>query len=177
MTVAPTCLIPTETKLWDLYVEEVWYDSPYYNGYWYVVDEDGKLMIVKDGSVVKEISYGESALDTAVCGKYLAVSACCHLYLYDLSDPANPREIWRVGGFDWAWQLAFSPNCKYILVVDSGHNKLKLFDIEKGDKILERKYKTEVISIALNGRQIAVGASSYLYIYHIPPSVHCYDDA
>ncbi len=57
-------------------------------------------MIIKDGKIVKEISYGESAWDTTVCGKYLAVSTLKHLYLYDLSNPKNPREIWNRGGFN-----------------------------------------------------------------------------
>jgi len=69
-------------KLWDLDVGEVWYGPSHYNGYWYVADEDGKLLIVKDGSVVKEISYGccKDVHDTAVCGKYSPVSTVTHLY-------------------------------------------------------------------------------------------------
>jgi len=124
-------------------------------------------LIVKDGSVVNEIGYGEGALDTAVCGKYLAVSTDSYLYLYDLSDPENPRELWRVGGVNLVFQVAFSPDCKYIAVADLLNHKLKIFDI-KGNLVLEKDFGKEVWSVAWWKDRIAVGLDGGdIYVYKV----------
>jgi len=160
-------------KKWDLEVGEVENGPSHYNGYWYVADIDwNKLLIVKDGSVVKEISYGESAYDTAVCGKYLAVSTLHHLYLYDLSDPANPRELWNVGGLsgcggNGCLRVRFSPDCKYIAVADTNNHKLKIFDL-KGNLVLEKDFGSSVYSVAWWRDRIAVGLrSGDIYVYKV----------
>ena len=160
-------------KLWDLDVGYVYNGPSHYNGYWYVADDWKKLLIVKDGNVVNKISYGESAWDTAVCGKLLAVSTETHLYLYDISNPTNPKELWNVGGFNKAYQVAFSSNCKYIAVTDVYNKKLKIFNIE-GDLIFEKKYKNNVVSVAWKDDRVAVSVGANLFIYHIPPIMRCF---
>ena len=148
-------------KLWDLDVGWVVNGPSHYKGYWYVADWN-ELLIVKDGSVDKEIGYGKYAWDTAVCGKYLAVSTYRNLYLYDLSDPANPRELWRVGGLEGAYQVAFGPDCKYIAVADTYNCKLKIYDFN-GNLVLEKEYNQygdwhdNVWSVAWWRDRIAVG--------------------
>jgi len=150
-------------KFWDLEVGRVYNGPSRYQGYWYVADWVwGELLIVKDGSVVKEMSYGESAWDTTVCDKLLAVSTDSHLYLYDLSNPENPREIWRIGGFEKAYQVAFGPDCKYVAVADTWNHKLKIFSIG-GDLVLEKEYNQygddndDVVSVAWWRDRVAVG--------------------
>ena len=162
-------------KKWDLSVGigDIRNGPSYYNDYWYLANNVGKLLIVKDGDVINEINYNERAYDTAVCSKLLAVGTLHHLYLYELSDPANPKEIWNVEGFDVALQVAFSPNCEYIIVADNENKKLKIFNIE-GDLIFEKKYGSKVYSVDWKNNRIAVGVDTNLFIYHIPPIVRCF---
>ena len=151
-------------KRWDVDVEWVDNGPAVHKGYVYVADHLGyKLLILslEDGSRVNEIYYGEWewASDTAVCGNYLAVGTETHLYLYDISDPANPRELWKVEGFDVARNVAFSPDCKYIAVSDTEHQKLKIFNLE-GNLVFEKEYETEVREVAWWRDRIAVGLES-----------------
>ena len=155
-------------KLWDVDVGIVENGPSYYQGYWYVADYNwDKLLIIKDGSIVKEISYGEGVYDTTICGKYLAVSTCCSLYLYDLSDPKNPKEIWKAKGFDWVRQVAFSPDCKYIAVADTYNNKLKIYDIN-GNLVLGKSFNAVVVSVAWWRNRLAVGLEDgTIHVYRV----------
>jgi len=164
-------------KLWDVNVGRVENGPSYYKGYWYVADWGlGKLLIIKDGKIIKKIHYGKIANDTAVCGKYLAVSTEHHLYLYDISDPENPKEIWKVGGFNVARQVAFYSNCRHIAVTDKYNKKLKIYNIN-GDLLFEMEYKEYVISVTTNPTKdywIVVGTEKYLHVNFIPPPIHCF---
>jgi len=160
-------------KIWDLDVERVDNGPSRYQGYWYVADwYRNKLLIVKEGEIIKEIYYDEEAYDTAVCGKYLAVGTKHNLYLYDISNPTNPKELWKVGGFKSALQVTFSPDCKYIAVADKYNKKLKIFNIE-GDLILEKEYQNRVYSVAWKNDRIAVGTETDLFVYSTLP-LHCF---
>jgi len=168
-------------KIWDLDVEHVDNSPSYYKGYWYVADEYANLLIVKNGSLVNTIRYCkyslnytvcESVRNTAVCDKYLAVSTDSHLYLYDLNDPTNPKEIWKVEEFNGARQVAFGPGCEYIVVTDEYNQKLKIFNIE-GDLIFEKKYWNDVISVAWKDDRIAVSVGADLLVYSTLP-LHCF---
>ena len=145
-------------KEWDVDVGYVVNGPAVRKGLIYIADSWGKLHIISkiDGSEANEISYGEPPYDIAVCGNYLAVGAGRHLYLYNVRDPVYPRELWRVRGFDYAWNVAFSPDCEYIAVSDAYHRKLKIVDLE-GNLVLERKYGTQVWGVAWWGDRIAVG--------------------
>jgi len=144
-------------KLWDVDVGGVTNGPSYYKGYWYVADLSwNKLLIIKDDSIVRKISYGEGAYDTAVCGNYLAVSTHYHLYLYDLKDPRDPKEIWKIGKFSNAKQVVFSQNCKHVAVADSYSDKLKIYDID-GNPVLEITYRDSVGSVAWRRNKLAVG--------------------
>jgi len=160
-------------KKWDLGVGGVSSGPSYYKGYWYVADWYWKeLLIVKDGNVINKINNDKSAESTAVCGKHLAVSTETHLYLYDISNPTNPKELWNVGGFNGAYQVTFSSNCKYIAVADKYNKKLKFFNIE-GDLIFEKKYGSKVLSVAWKDDRIAVGTETDLFVYSTLP-LHCF---
>ena len=81
---------------WDVYVGWVENGPAVYERYIYVADHYwNKLLILSlsNGSIVNEISYWEHAWDAAVCGNYLAVGTSSYLYLYDVSNPVNPREL------------------------------------------------------------------------------------
>ena len=159
-------------KKWDVDVGIVYNGPAHYKGYWYVADRDWKkLLIIKDGTIVNSIDYGEKAYDTAVCGKYLAVTTSEHLYLYDLGDLANPKEIWKVGGIDEGWQVAFSPDCRYIAVADMDGHKLKVYYIN-GNLVLEKYYRDQkeddVTAVTWWKNRIAVGlGDGNVYIYSV----------
>ena len=171
-----------ECTLFDLNGEELWKadigsttnNPSYYQGYWYVADWlRDELIIIGNGTILKEMRYidYESPTDTEVCGKYLAVGASWHLYLYDLSDPLNPNELWnvRVDGE----QVAFSPDCKYIAVADRSNRSLKIFDIN-GNLVLNKEYNhygnysDEVVAVSWEGDRLAVGLKGgMVYVYEV----------
>jgi len=157
-------------KRWDLLVGYVANGPSYYKGCWYAAEFGrGKLFVVKDGREVKEIRYGEYAWDTAVCDKYLAVGTSFHLYLYDLSDPANPRELWNIKWVLGTHQAAFSQDCKYIAVVEEYNCKLKVFNL-KGNLVLKKDFGSSVYSVAWWRDRIAVGLwSGDIYVYKVAP--------
>ena len=159
-------------KKWDVNVGWVSNGPAYYKGYWYVADwRWDKLLIIKDRKIINSISYREGAYDTAVCGKYLAVVTNTHLYLYNLNDLANPSEIWSIGGIDGGWQVASSPDCRYIAVAGSDEHKLKVYNIN-GNLVLEKYYRDQredkVTSVAWWKDRIAVGLrDGRVYVYSV----------
>ena len=159
-------------KKWDVNIESAVKGPSYYKGYWYVADRVwNRLFIIKDGTIVNRISYRGSAEGTAVCGNYLAVVTWYNLYLYDLNDPANPKEIWKVGGIDEGWQVAFSPDCRYIAVADRYGHKLKIYNIN-GNLVLEKGYGDQdadwVTAVAWWNDRIAVGLfDGRVYVYSV----------
>ena len=160
-------------KLWDLMVGDIENGPSYHNGYWYVADTWGKLLIVKDGNVISEISYGDLTEDTAVCGNYLVVSTDSHLYLYNIDNPADPKEIWKVEEFNLANQVVFSPDCKHIAVTEIKNHKLKILDIE-GNLVLEKEYnqyedwRDQVWAVAWWRDRLAVGLGDEdIYVYKV----------
>ncbi|ALU11953.1 hypothetical protein EYM_06575 [Ignicoccus islandicus DSM 13165] len=150
------------TRKWNVYVGYVENGPSIHANYVYAADINGKSLCVlrlSNGAKVKEISYNEFVYDTATCSNYLAVSTLHHLYLYDLSDPVNPIELWSSEGLNYAIHITFSPDCRYIAVADYNNKKLKIFDI-RGELVLEKGYPNEVYSVAWWNDRIAVGLNS-----------------
>jgi outer membrane protein assembly factor BamB len=100
--------------------------------YIFVSTVSGRLLIFdrKDGSFLREIQYGEEAQSVAVCENYLAVGTRTHLYLYRITDPELPEEICKVGGFFYAWDIAFMPRCGFVAVADGYHSSVKIIDLD-----------------------------------------------
>ena len=148
-------------KLWDIDVEGIWYGPSSYENYWYIADKAGsRLIIVRDGVIINSISYPEYALDNDICGRYLVVSTWNHLYLYDLSNPESPEEIWVEGNINWPNEVSFSPDCRYIAVADFCDHELRIYSIN-GSLILKKNYGLNddyrVVSVAWWRDRIAVG--------------------
>ena len=146
-------------RKWDADVGSVVNGPAVHKGHAYMADYDwDKLLIfrLRSGKKINEIKYEEHALDTAACGNYLAVTTWSYLYLYDIGEPANPEELWRVGGFDWARNVAFSPDCRYIAVSDANNRRLKAFSVY-GKLMYEKEYSAHVTAVAWWGDRIAVG--------------------
>ena len=160
------------TMEWEVSIGATFNGPSHYQNYWYVSDwYERALHVIKDGERVNELKYSEWVYDTAVCDKYLAVGTDEHLYLYELSDPTNPVGILSRGGMLVAYQVAFSPDCKYIAVVDSANHKLKIFDT-KGSLVYEKYYgindTDEVFSVAWGNNTIAVGLiDGRIYVYEV----------
>lgn len=127
----------------------------YYKGYWYI--PSGSLIIVKNGRIVNKISYGcnncnnEEEIDSgpaevAICGKFLAVSTWYYVHVYDLTNPENPKEIWKDGAFDEnneiPYRVAFSPDCKYLASIAGDGHWLNVYDIATG-KILTGSFYSD----------------------------------
>lgn len=144
-------------KKWEMGVGHVVNGPSYYKGYWYVADTNlNEVLIVRDGRVIGGMAYSDSALDTAVCGNYLAVVTYSSLYLYDLSNPAVPKEVWKANEFSMANQVAFSPNCNHIAVVDWEGSAFDIFSI-KGRLVFKERYDVSPISVGWWKNSTAIG--------------------
>ena len=168
-------------KVWEVDVGDVEANPLYYNGYWYVIDYSWKkLLIIKDGSIVNRINYGETPYDIAMCrGKrYLAVVTEHHLYLYDLSIPTSPRVLWKKALSGSARSVAISPNCKYIAVADNvvtlngADMRVELYDI-KGNPLSHLSFghtgHDRVMALAMSNMRLAVALEDgriYIYKYY-----------
>ncbi|ALU11493.1 hypothetical protein EYM_01615 [Ignicoccus islandicus DSM 13165] len=154
-------------KLWDTYVGAYVEDVAIRKGYIYAANSGSQKLQVIDlntGKVVSEIKYERRPGSVSVCNDYLAVIAG-ELYFYDISDPRNPKLIWKSTGLnvdDNEHSPAFSPNCKYVAVADNywfitsiGNSELKIFDVN-GDLIYS-KYLPGITSVAWWNDVIAVG--------------------
>ncbi len=147
------------------------------NGYVYAPGAYLFIIRLSDGERVKSIDVGDTFIDTAVCGNKLAALASHHLYLYDLSDPLNPVEIWSTDEIVYGSQVAFSPGCNYIAVADDGGHELKVFN-SSGTLVFEKKYDIygdlddRVLSVAWWGDKLAVGLyGGDLYVYEVIPDL------
>jgi len=160
-------------KLWVVDVGYVLNKPSYSKGYWYIADRHREeVIIVKDGNIINKIvGYGERVYDTAVCDHYLAVSTWSYVYLYDISEPSTPKLIWREDGFDEVFQVAFSPDCRYIAITDTGNHELKVYDI-RGNLVslvyYGDDYDDKVWSVAWWKDRIAVGLEGGdIYVYKV----------
>ncbi|UXD22838.1 hypothetical protein IPA_08795 [Ignicoccus pacificus DSM 13166] len=146
-------------KRWDVSMNYIVNGPAVYKGYVYVPREGGGLTILKlsDGSEVKTIKFSESVWDAQVCGHYLALGTAHHVYLYDISDPTNPRELWNHDGIGGAYSVAFSPDCRYLVSADADDWKIHIFDVQSGKQVLERMFESYVGSVDWKGDKIAVG--------------------
>ncbi len=93
------------------------------------------------------------------------------MYLYDLEVPTRPKEVWDVGGFGNAFQIAFSPDCRFILVSDAPNHAFKVFDI-KGNLLIQKHYgdyySDKVWAVAWWKDRIAVGLEDgRIYVYKV----------
>jgi len=138
------------SKHWDIDIEGIVLVPPvYYRDYWYVAGTDSeKLMVVKNGEIVKEIRVDGTVFSMAICGHRLAVSASNKIYLYDLTNPEKPREIWRIDGLPTFRFLTFRPDCQYIIGITEGR-RLSLIGANKELMILYKQPKDDIpISVA-----------------------------
>lgn len=157
---------------WEVDVGEVVNNPSYYKGYWYVADAGWKkLLIIKDGKIVNSKSYRIGVSDTAICGKYLVAVSNHYLFLYDLSDPEDPKEVWSIDDLTGGQQVAFSPDCGYIAVADSNVHSLKIYSISR-KSILEKYYgdrccDDETTAVAWRKDKLAVGlGDGRVYVYN-----------
>jgi WD40 repeat protein len=128
-----------------------------HDGYVYVGDYDaGNLYILRltDGYKTGQVSYGMSVWNSEVCGDYLAVGTEFRLYLYIISDPSEPREIWSVGGLRRVLSVAFSSDCKYVAALDTYNKRLKIYHVN-GTLVLD--VGSEAATLDWNGNRVAVG--------------------
>lgn len=156
---------------WSVDVKAVDNGPAYYEGFWYVPNWlNWTLTIISNstGYVPNSLFLGESVWDAKVCNDYLAVSTRTRLFLFSLkNNVTHPRELWRVRGFNNAYQIAFSPDCKYIAVADKDNKELKIYDIN-GTLVFSKAFGSNVNAVDWWMDRIAVGLNNgNVYVYKV----------
>lgn len=145
--------------IWEVEVGGEVEEAVVHSGYVYLANKYGEKLQVLDlslGQIVKEIEYDEAPSGVSVCGNYLAVTAK-ELYLYDISDPADPKLLWKTKGLEidsYQHSPAFSPDCKYIAVANS-KKELRIYDVE-GNWVY-RRHLPGIWSVAWWRDRISIG--------------------
>ncbi|UXD21754.1 hypothetical protein IPA_07620 [Ignicoccus pacificus DSM 13166] len=144
-----------------------------YKSYVYVPDygeDEVEILSLSDGSVLNKMSFSSAVHDVGVCGKYLAVVTSNKLYLYKLTDPTDPTYLWSVGNIyindEYSQNLAFSPDCRYVAVADTGNRALKIYDIQ-GNLVLKRSFPDPVRGVDWRKDWIAVSSGYYVYLFKV----------
>ncbi|UXD22257.1 hypothetical protein IPA_02980 [Ignicoccus pacificus DSM 13166] len=170
-------LDPKGNEKWKMKLERVSNGPAVYGNYVYVPRwdwpswEEGALTILElsDGREVKTIKFFKRIWDAQVCGNYLALGAAHNVYLYDISYPYDPRLLWGVdgianscygGGCAGAYNIAFSPDCKYLASSDVNDKKIHIFDVATGRQVLEKQFGDYVWSVAWWRDRIAIGTNN-----------------
>ncbi|UXD22091.1 hypothetical protein IPA_01585 [Ignicoccus pacificus DSM 13166] len=152
-------------KRWDVDIYNIAHGLAVYKGYVYVPIsywDTGALTILRlsDGGEVKTIDFDENVNVVQVCSHYLALGTTHSVYLYDISDPTNPKELWKFdevatscrGGCFGTVSIAFSPGCRYLVSADPDDHKIHLLDVATGKQVLEKKFEDKVWSVAWWGK-------------------------
>ncbi len=106
---------------------------------------------VKNGIVIKNVTT-DLPLSVASCGGLVAVGSWSSVKLFD--DSLN--SIGEFYGFKRVKALAFSPDCKYLVVADSLNDRVVIMDTS-GKVIRELKYSVPVNALSWKGDVMVVG--------------------
>jgi len=154
-------------KVWDKRIGGIMFRTAVHRGYVYVPDMWKRALLVfrlRNGETVNEIKYGEFASTAVVCRNYLAVGEWNHVYLYDISDPKNPKELWRKDGFGAITDIAFSPDCNTVAVCDEYNQRLVLLS-SSGYLVGKVECENEPLSVAWGRSVLAVELTNRLLIW------------
>jgi len=169
--------------LWD-YNIDIRLNPPFYhNGMWFIAGRinpfikgphDVVMILDESGGEINRIPYyGEYALDVKVCKDLMAVSTSKKVYLYDIVNPTDPKLLWTSSEKS-PIQLSFSPDCKYLATAVSRRCKIKIYNTNSGDVVLEKRfgnceeYERRPVAVTWWDNRLAVGTyEGYLYMYLI----------
>lgn len=135
--------------VWNTDIGYTYNDPAYYNGYWFVADSWGKLVVIDNstGIIVAERVYNSDyPIDVARCNNYLALTTSGDLYLYKVNvtdtDEIYLDLLWRkdVGT---PTQVSFSADCRYVAVANTWNEEYLIYDIE-GNLLLDYRYYEDI---------------------------------
>ena len=109
---------------------------------YYIPDIRGRVIIVTKGLVIDYLVFDEPIYSVATCKDLLAVSGKYNVYLYNISEPFKPKLLWKRGGLDVGFQVAFSPDCKYLVVTNVVSKDMRVFDVN-GNEVAVLSYVSE----------------------------------
>ncbi len=114
------------------------------------------VVIIKDGILVKDLVFNETFLSSDSCKDLIAIGGTKLLII-------NKGRIVELGKFKLIWDLAFSPDCRYLAISDL--DGLKIINL-KGDVLASYKMKPTGVDWVRN--LIAVGdAYGRLYLFKV----------
>ncbi len=154
-------------RLWDLDIPDSSLGKIAYNGTFFIPTAvyasclakgvaPSHIVIIKGNKTVRDLVFNETLLSADSCKDLIAVGGTKLILI-------KRGQIVKLGGFRLIWDLAFSPDCKYLAVSDT--SGLKIVDLN-GDIISEVKMKPTGVAWVKN--LIAVGdAYGRLYLFKV----------
>jgi len=149
---------------WTILKDKLIEIAEYVGGYWYIATGKDLIIVDNDGKIVRVWSFKNNG-DGDIwvikkCCHLLAVSTFYHLYLYDVSDPENPREIWNKGGFNGLVSIDFYKEygIPRVLAATDKYNKMvKILNIGDGEELLSESFELAPISVAFTRDYLVIG--------------------
>jgi WD40 repeat protein len=135
-------------KKWDLDVVFTMYNPAIKGKYVYIPDngEDEVLIVeLNDGSLEGKVKVDdeEGLFGISANRNYLAVATWDYLYLYDVSDPVEPKRMWKSGKYDGLLDVAISPDGRYVAATEEYGGRVMVYDMN-GNKVSEMSGKTSM---------------------------------
>ncbi|UXD22750.1 hypothetical protein IPA_07920 [Ignicoccus pacificus DSM 13166] len=144
--------------IWSFDLGKIAGEPSYYKDYAYVPDVAGKELLIlnlTDGKKVGEVFFGEPVYTSDVCGNLLVVGGQKDVYLFNLTDPTDPKYLWDFNIPGFVGDVKFSPDCNYIAVINMAKNYVHIYDIN--GQILYSKYFDEPVTAITWGKGLVVG--------------------
>ncbi len=144
-------------KVWEIRVGYVGNGPAFWQGYLFVPDHGKKIsVLLKDtGMLIMDIPVGSPVYDVAVCNGKLAIAARGKVALLDIKDLGEIKDLWIKSGIEKPWNVAFSPDCKYVAFTDAKRGKLRVYS-ERGSLIAKESFRSPPWGVAW-GEKLVVG--------------------
>jgi WD40 repeat protein/serine/threonine protein kinase len=146
-----------QIRIWELASGKELYILPGYKDPFYYIafSPDGKMLGIASGDALRlwalqggkprllptlEFSRdagGPMSLAFAPNGQLLASgSKFGHLYLWDISKPQSPRELWRLTDEWMVFDIKFSPDGKTLALLSQRENGIRMIEIDTGRELM-----------------------------------------
>ncbi len=152
---------------WSLEMPEV-YDSPavihdiaYVPRINWPSEGRGAVSVVElnSGTVMGSLEFDEEVWSVDACGEAVVVGSSSSVYFLDVRSKDNPRIVWKIGDLGEVHDVAFSPDCSYVLAAMPKEQALVVIDVKRR-KVYEVGVKNGVTDVDWKGEKVVLGTDA-----------------